>query len=91
MAVNKKEMKRSYLRILKFMLIGIIPNMFLYYFGLNKLPEWALTTLSILIFVVIGFAGEAIYVKIRNKQIIKAEIEAEQAKIERKKQRENNK
>ncbi len=91
MAVNKKELKRSYIRIFKFMLIGIIPNLFLYYFCSGILKEWLLTIISILIFIACGFIGEAIYVSIRNKQMLKAEIEAEQAKIERKKQKENNK
>ena len=89
MAVNKKEIKRSYFRILKFMLIGIIPNLFLYFFCSNILDEWLLTILSFLIFIAVGFIGEAIYIKIRNKQIIHAEIEKEQQRIARKKEREN--
>lgn len=91
MAVNKKEVKRSYIRILKFMLIGIIPNLFLYFFCSHLLQEWVLTILSFLIFIAVGFIGEAIYVSIRKKQMIRAEIEKEQQKIARKKERENNK
>ena len=68
--MNRKELKRSYVRILKFMIIGIIPNLFLYYFLYNKLQSWLLTILSMLLFVACGFIGEAIYLKIRNKQIL---------------------
>ena len=75
--MNKKELKRSYFRILKFMLIGIIPNLFLYYFLWNTLPSWLLTILSMLIFIVCGFAGEAIYLKIRNREVLE-ELEKEQ-------------
>ena len=89
MAINKKEAKRSYFRMLKFMLIGIIPNLLLYYFCHGILKEWMLTIISLLIFIAFGVIGEAIYVKIRNKQKLQAEIEAEQNKIARKKEREN--
>ena len=91
MAVNKKQMKWSYFRILKFMLIGIIPNLLLYYFLNGILQEWLLTILSLLIFIAVGFIGEAIYVKIKNKHMLQSEIEKEQNKIARKRERENNK
>ena len=89
MAVNKKELKRSYVRILKFMLIGVIPNLFLYYFAQNILPEWLLTIFSLLIFLAFGFIGEAIYVGIRNKQLVQAEINEKQNRIEQKRKKEN--
>ena len=68
--MNKKDLKRSYFRILKFMLIGIIPNLFLYYFLGNKMPSWLLTIISMLLFIACGFIGEAIYLHIRNKQVL---------------------
>ena len=68
--MNKKDLKRSYFRILKFMLIGIIPNLFLYFYLGKKLPSWLLTIISILLFVACGFLGEAIYLKLRNKEIM---------------------
>ena len=68
--MNKKDLKRSYFRILKFMLIGIIPSLFLYYFLGKTLPGWLLTIINMLIFIACGFIGEAIYLKIRNKQVL---------------------
>lgn len=68
--MNKKELKRSYFRILKFALIGIIPNLFLYYYLGTKLPSWLLTIISMLIFITCGFIGEAIYLKLRNKEVL---------------------
>ena len=68
--MNKKDLKRSYFRILKFMLIGIVPNLLLYFFLGTKLPSWLLTILSMLIFIACGFLGEAIYLKLRNKEVL---------------------
>ena len=75
--MNKKDLKRSYFRILKFMLIGIIPNLFLYFFLGTKLASWLLTILSILIFIACGFCFEAIYLKLRNKEVLE-EIDKEE-------------
>ncbi len=77
--MNKKTLRKSYFRILKFMLIGIIPSLFLYYFLSSELPNWLLTVLNILIFVACGFVGEVIYLKIRNKEVLK-ELENDKEK-----------
>ena len=81
--MNAREMKQTAIRVFKFMLIGIIPNIFLYYFFGTKLQEWLLTIISVLIFVACAFIGEVIYNKIKNKQIIEELAqEAEQQKKE---------
>ena len=79
--MNNKQMKQFFVRVFKFMLIGIIPNLFLYYFFYGKVKDWLLSFISIILFVACGFIGEVIYTKIKNKQILQEMVdEAEQKK-----------
>ena len=87
--MNNKDFKKLLIRLLKFMLIGIIPNLFLYYFCYGKMKEWLITFLSILIFAACAFIGEVIYTSIKNKQQMQQLVnQAEKEKQLKQKQKE---
>ena len=88
--MNNKDLKKTLIRLFKFMLIGIIPNLFLYYFCYGKMQEWLISFISILIFITCAFIGEVIYVSIRNRQQMQQLVEdAEKQELLKEKQQQH--
>lgn len=70
--MNKKKLRLTYIRVLKFALIGAIPAIFASVFLEGKTNSTLISFIDILLMLGFAVVGEIIYTNIKNKQILQA-------------------